>query len=158
MNKTLKEIREAFRKQYSQIVTNFSYKKISEDDLKIFLDNFPNYFSVIELAKAKEKEKARVEHYKKVVDNKELLSIQLKSQAEDVLQLLEEEKFMTEQGYALEPEKGLRKYNKLRRLDKRISETQATIETLSELTKEIETPKRKVGRPKKNKTEGFEEK
>ena len=62
---------------------------------------------------------------------------------------------MTQRGYALEPTKALAKYNKEKRLNKRIEDTKKIIDTLDKLINELAPPKRKVGRPKKNKNDSI---
>lgn len=152
MNKKLKELRDWFRKEYAGLIQGFEDGKIKEEDLQIYLDNAPGYFAVIDLAKKKAVEQARLEHYKEVVNNKEAPATKLLDKAREELQLVYEEYRMTESGHALNEEKGIRKYNKLQKLEKRINQLTTTIEQLEKLEAE-QINKRKPGRPKKNKTE-----
>lgn len=152
MNKNLKELRDWFRKEYSGLVQGFETGKIKEEDVQIYLDNAPGYFAVIDLAKKNAVEKARLEHYKEVVNNKQAPATKLLDKAREELQLVYEEYRMTESGNALDKLKGIRKYNKLKKLEKRINQLTTTIEQLEKLEAE-QINKRKPGRPKKNQPE-----
>lgn len=156
MNKTLKDVREWFRKQYAGLVTGFESGNIKEEELAVYLENAPNYFAVIDLAKKNAIEQARLEHYKEVVNNKQAPATKLLDKAREEKQLVYEEYRMTESGQALDKVKGLRKYNKLRRLEKRINQLNTTIENLEKLEYE-QIQKRKPGRPKKKQPEEPEE-
>ncbi len=150
MNKTVKELRNIMRKQFSDIVISFNKLKINEDEINIYINNFPNWFEVLENFKQKQLELERVAKYKNIINEEMLLAEKLKQQAKDEQTLVQEELIMTEKGYAFDSKKGLAKFNKERKLKKRLQQTQQTIDSLDRLIVEQTPKKRPVGRPRKN--------
>lgn len=151
MNELIKELRTVMRIEYARIVREYSTNKLDDEQLEIYINNFPNIFTVLAQYDAETSEEARQERYKSTIHNDVSLASIFRDKAKEELALIQEELTMTQRGYALEPTKALSKYNKEKRLNKRIEDTQKTIETLDKLIVELAPPKRKVGRPKKNK-------
>ena len=150
--KTIKVLRNLFRKQFADIITSFSKGNIDEEKIAIYVDNFPNWFEVLENYNQKQLEAERVAEYQAVVNEKMLLAEKLKQQAQEEQTLVQEELAMTEKGYALDAKQGLAKFNKERKLKKRLEQTQQTINSLEKLIIEQTPQKRPVGRPRKNGT------
>ena len=151
MNDLLKELRTVFRNEYANIVREYHTNKLDDEQIDIYINNFPNIFAVLSRYDAESSESERQERYKSTIHNDTTLASKFRDKAKEELALIQEELTMTQRGYALEPTKALAKYNKEKRLNKRIEETQKTIDTLDKLIIELAPPKRKVGRPKKNK-------
>lgn len=152
MNKRiLKELQTWFRKEYSGLVEAYQNNKLTEEDLQHYLETVPNSFEVLDNYKKNQERNTHIENYKKVVKNDVVLAEQLKEQASNTLKLLIEELEMTSKDQALEPTKALNKYNKMRKLEKKIDEAYKTIDMLESLIEELQPPKRKPGRPKKQK-------
>lgn len=150
MKKLINELRAVFRNEFARVVRDYTNSKLMDDDLQTYMDNFPTYFVVLDSVKKKCTEEERKKKYKQTVNAEFALVQQFRTQASEELALLKEELQMTERGYALEPAKAITKYNKERRLNKRIEDTQKTIDTLDKLIQELAPPKRKVGRPRKS--------
>lgn len=150
MNELIKELQAVFRSEFARVVRDYRHNKLMDDDLQTYIDNFPTYLVVIDSVNKATAEQTRKEKYKQTVNTEFTLVQQFRERAVDELSLLQEELQMTERGYALEPTKAITKYNKERRLNKRIEDTQKTIDTLDRLIVELVPPKRKVGRPRKD--------
>ena len=153
MKTILKHLQLRFRQEFSKIVEEFSNCNIDIEDLEIYIDNFPSFYAVMDDYNKNIAEDERKEIYKKIINPENNLVYKFKSQAEQELALIKEELTMTERGYALEPTKAISKYNKERRLKKRIEDTEKTLQALDKLNNELAPPKRKVGRPRKNETQ-----
>lgn len=150
MKTILKHLQVKFRQEFSKIVEDFSKCYITNEDLEIYIENFPSYYKVIDNYNKSLEDEERKANYKKIINPENNLVYKFKSQAEEELALIKEELTMTERGYALEPTKAISKYNKERRLKKRIEDTEKTLQALDKLNNELAPPKRKVGRPRKN--------
>ena len=151
MDKTIKALKKVFSNQYELIVSQLHSKKITEEDVATYVANFPVWLKVLEEAK---ENKARQEHeqrYKETISTEQTVADKLKEEAQNELTLLIEELDMTEKGYAFEPAKRITKFNKMRRISKKIEQAERTIAMLDELGKEYAPPKRPVGRPRKEK-------
>ena len=151
MNELISTLRNVFRNEYANIVREYKLNKLDDEDIDIYINNFPNIFAVLSQYDAKTSEEERKEKYKATIHKDTTLASIFKDKAKDELTIIKEELSMTEKGLALEPTKALTKYNKIKQLNKRIEDTQKTIDTLDKLINELAPPKRKVGRPKKNK-------
>lgn len=151
MNELIKELRTVLRNEYAHIVREYNANKLDDEQIEIYINNFPNIFVVLAQYSAETSEEERKERYKSTIHNDTSLASIFRDRAKEELALIQEELTMTQRGYALEPAKALSKHNKEKRLSKRIEDTQKTIETLDKLITELAPPKRKVGRPRKNK-------
>lgn len=152
-NEVLKKLQSWFRKEYSSLVEAFQEKKLTAEDIEHYLESVPNSFEVLDNYKKDQMRKQHIENYKQVINNKTVLAEQLKEQAENTLKLLNEELDMTSKDQALEPTKAINKFNKMRRLEKKIEETEITIDVLKQTAEQLAPPKRKPGRPKKVQTQ-----
>lgn len=150
-NNTLKKLQKWFQEQFAGLVSAYQEGKLNDEDLEHYLAVVPNSFAVLEEYKASKDRQKHIEEYKKIVNNNVPLASELKEQALNTLKLLNEELEMTERDQALEPTKALAKHNKLRRLERKIEEAKLTITILDDLAQQLETPKRPVGRPRKQK-------
>ena len=151
MNELINDLRTVFRNEYANIVREYNSNKLNDEQIDIYVNNFPNIFAVLSQYDAELSEEERKERYKSTIHKDATLASIFRDKAKDELALIKEELAMTERGYALEPSKALAKYNKEKRLQKRIEDTEKTIDTLDKLIVELAPTKRKVGRPKKNK-------
>lgn len=151
MNELIRSLRTIFRTEFAQIVSEYNSNKLDDEDIDIYINNFPNIFAVLSQYDAKTSEEERKEKYKSTIHNDTSLANIFRDKAKEELAVIKEELTMTQRGYALEPTKALAKYNKEKRLNKRIEDTKKIIDTLDKLINELAPPKRKVGRPKKNK-------
>jgi len=150
MKGILNQLQLVFRREFAKIVSEYNKMHIDDEELEIYIDNFPTYYTVIDSYNNTVAEDERKENYKRIINPDNNLVNKFKSQAEQELALIKEELSMTERGYALEPTKAISKYNKERRLKKRIEDTEKTLQALDKLNNELAPPKRKVGRPRKN--------
>ena len=155
MKVLIKELQTVFRNEFARVVRDFGHSKLTDDDLQTYIDNFPAYYVVLDSVHKECVEEERKSKYKQTINAESPLVQQFRARAGEELTLLKEELQMTERGFALEPTKAITKYNKERRLNKRIEDTQKTIDTLDKLIIELAPPKRKVGRPKKNKDDNI---
>ena len=153
MNELIRSLRTAFRNEYANIVREYNSNKLDDEQIDIYVNNFPNIFAVLSKYKAQINEEERQAQYKSTIHNDTSLANIFRDKAKEELAVIKEELTMTQRGYALEPTKALAKYNKEKRLNKRIEDTKKIIDTLDKLINELAPPKRKVGRPKKNKND-----
>ena len=151
MNELIITLRNVFRNEYANIVREYKLNKLDDEQIDIYINNFPNIFAVLSKYKAQISEEERQAQYKSTIHNDTSLANIFRDKAKEELAVIKEELTMTQRGYALEPTKALAKYNKEKRLNKRIEDTKKIIDTLDKLINELAPPKRKVGRPKKNK-------
>ena len=151
MNELITTLRTLFRTEFANIVREYNSNKLDDEQIDIYINNFPNIFAVLSKYKAQISEEQRQAQYKSTIHNDISLANIFRDKAKEELAVIKEELTMTQRGFALEPTKALAKYNKEKRLTKRIEDTQKTIDTLDKLITELAPPKRKVGRPKKNK-------
>lgn len=151
MNELINDLRTVFRNEYANIVREYNANKLDDQQIDIYVNNFPNIFAVLSQYDEATSEEERKERYKSTIHKDTTLASIFKDKAKDELAIIKEELSMTEKGLALEPTKALTKHNKIKQLNKRIEDTQKTIDTLDKLITELAPTKRKVGRPKKNK-------
>ena len=150
MNKILKKLRDFYREQYCGLIEAYQKGTLKDEDIEHYLETVPNSFQVLENYKKEQEHKRHVEEYRKAISSKETTSEQLRDEAVNKLQLLTEELDMTSKDYALDPTTARNKHNKINRLQKKIDETLETIRALDQII-EVVAPKRKPGRPKKEK-------
>ena len=151
MAEILKDLRTIFRTEFAKIVDEYNSNKLDEEQIEIYINTFPTIFAILSQYDAELVEEERKEKYKATIHKDTTLASIFKDKAKDELAIIKEELSMTEKGFALEPTKALSKHNKIKQLNKRIEDTQKTIDTLDKLITELAPAKRKVGRPKKNK-------
>ena len=136
MNELINDLRTLFRKEYANIVREYNSNKLDDEQIDIYVNNFPNIFAVLSQYNEATDEEERKERYKSTIHKDTTLASIFKDKAKDELAIIT---------------KALTKHNKIKQLNKRIEDTQKTIDTLDKLIVELTPQKRKVGRPKKNK-------
>lgn len=144
----LKELRNMMTYQYNNIYTMLLSGYIRLEDIDTYVNNYPDITKILNDRQQKEEIELKKQHFKEVVNMKRPSSEKhLKSLKEEYI-LVQEEYNKTLLSEALTEKEINTKNNRLSRLVTKLSDIKKTIDSLQAVLNE-QTPKRKVGRPKK---------
>lgn len=144
----LKELRNMMTYQYNNIYTMLLSGHIKLEDIDTYVNDCPDITRILDERKQKEEMERRKQHFRDVVNMKRPASERYLESLKEEFTLVQEEYNKTLLAEALTEKEINTKNNRLSRLVTKLSDIKKTIDSLQAVLNE-QTPKRKVGRPKK---------
>ena len=148
----LKQLKECYNKHYAELIEEINKDKVKQDDLLLFIENFPRFAEVVNYHRRKSAERKKKEEFDKIIQMDKPVAeqylqdcIKQKNLVAEAIKTLNNKEVYTDASIQS-------KNTELMHLEQKMTDLQFTIDCLQSTLKNQTPLKRKVGRPKKEKT------
>ena len=147
----MKQLKECFNKQYAELIEEINKGRVKQDDLLLFIENFPRFAEVVNYHRRKSAELKKKEEFNKIIKMDKPVAEQYLQDC--VIQKnLVSEAIKTLQNKEVYTDSAIKSKNtELLHLEQKLTDLNFTIDCLQSTLKNQTPLKRKVGRPKKEK-------